>query len=90
MLVILGALFIHESYAPALLARKAKRLRAASGIDYQAKFERGHPTVSRKLTASLGRPVKLLATRPLIHVIGLLFAYNFGVHCIVLSAFATV
>lgn len=89
VLVILGAAFFHESYAPVLLARKSKRLRASTGIDYRTKFERTHPTVSKKLKASLSRPMKLLATRPIIHVIGLLLAYNFGVYCLALSTFAT-
>ena len=35
VLVILGFFFIHESYAPVLLARKARRLTAATGIHYQ-------------------------------------------------------
>jgi hypothetical protein len=34
--------------------------------------------------------MKFHVTRHIIHVIGLLFAYNFGVYCITLSTFATV
>ena len=36
----------------------------------------------------MGRPLKLLATRSIVHIVGLLFAYNFGVYCIALSTFA--
>lgn len=39
ILIILSIPFIHESYASVLLARKAKRLRDATGIKYTTEFE---------------------------------------------------
>lgn len=88
ILLLLAIFIIHESYSPVLLAAKAKKLRKATGMNYQTKFEQAHARLSSKLTASLARPLRLLATRPIIHVLSLILAYNFGVYCLALSSFA--
>ncbi|KAG9241816.1 major facilitator superfamily domain-containing protein [Calycina marina] len=89
-LVVLSIFLIHESYAPVLLACKAAAMRKATGLNYETAFERQHPTLKAKFKVSMLRPLKLLATRPVIHVVSVLTAYNFGVYILVLSSFATV
>ncbi|KAE9366825.1 MFS multidrug transporter [Stipitochalara longipes BDJ] len=84
-LLILYTLFVQESYAPVLLAKRASNLRRNAG-EYHTKFE---PTVSKKLRTSFLRPLKLLVTRPIILVMSFLMAYNFGTYCLALSTFAS-
>ena len=90
MLLIMYAIFVQESYAPVLLARKAQSLRKSTGKRFHTKFERTYPTLSRKIQASFLRPLKLLVTRPIIVVMSFLMACNFGTYCFVLSTFANI
>ncbi|PFH57165.1 hypothetical protein XA68_15425 [Ophiocordyceps unilateralis] len=77
---LVGLLVVRESYGPVLLARK----RSLAG-----------PTAIRAASArtSIGavlcRPLLLLWQRPVIQVIALILALNFGVYCLLLSTFAT-
>lgn len=90
ILVLLGTIFIHESYAPVLLSRKAKLLSRDTGKNHQTKYDRTHPTFKKKLHASIIRPIQLFITRPIIPIIAIFMAYNFGVYCIALSTFADI
>jgi MFS family permease len=86
---MLSAYFIFpETYEGIILYRKAKKLRKATGENYYTEYEREGRSFSQRLSASLSRPVRLLATQPVIQIISLYLAYNFGVLYIVLSTFA--
>jgi len=88
--VVPDIFFVHESHEPVILAKKAKKLRSETSRHYQTKFKRSDLSEVMQLKASLYRPLRLLATRPIIHVLSILVAYNFGVYCIALSTFAEV
>ncbi|PMD33874.1 MFS multidrug transporter [Hyaloscypha variabilis F] len=76
-LLVLYALFVQESYAPVLLARRASSRRSNTEKEGYTQFD---PTL----------PMKLLATRPVILVMSFLMAYNFGAYCLALSTFASI
>jgi nitrate/nitrite transporter NarK len=90
VLLIFYSLVLRESYAPVLLAKEAKHLRKTTGRNYQTKFERMHPTFRKNISVSVVRPLKLLVTRPIIHFISILLAYNFGVYVVALSTFSAI
>jgi hypothetical protein len=86
-LLVLYTIFFQESYAPVLLARKAATLKRNTGKDCQI---RSDPSLSKKLRTSFLRLLRLLVTRPIILVMSLLMAYNFGAYCLALSTFARI
>ncbi|KAK3695747.1 major facilitator superfamily domain-containing protein [Podospora appendiculata] len=72
-LTILGLFVIRESYTPILLRRKSPT---------------PSPTKTR-LLPSLLRPINLLLHRPIIQLLALLLALNFGLYSLILSTYAT-
>ncbi|OTB18512.1 hypothetical protein K445DRAFT_55398 [Daldinia sp. EC12] len=88
-ITVLGAIVIKESYTPVLLRRKAA---AASGFaapslsPRQWAFWKGFLA---RLSTYLKRPLGLLIRRPIIQVISLVLALNFGIYTLMLSTFAT-
>ena len=88
-LVVIGFFVLEETYEPILLARKAAKLRKETGKPYFTDTDRASQTLGVKLSRSLSRPLRLLLTQPILQVIALFLAYNFGMLYIVLSTFAT-
>ncbi len=88
-LVVIGFFVLEETYEPILLARKAAKLRKETGKPYFTDTDRTSQTLGVKLSRSLSRPLRLLLTQPILQVIALFLAYNFGMLYIVLSTFAT-
>jgi multidrug resistance protein len=88
-LVVGGFFVLPETYEPILLSRRASKLRKATGQPYFAEADTEFERLSVKLSRSLIRPLRLLLTQPVIQVIALFLAYNFGILYIVLSTFAT-
>jgi hypothetical protein len=78
-----------ETHAPTILGRKARALRKQTGQSYYTEYDAGNQALSKRLTVSLTRPCRLLLTQPIIQLMGLLLAYNFGILYIVLSTFAS-
>lgn len=90
ILVIIAVFILQETYEPILLAKKAAKLRKATGQLYFTEAETDVPdTLSTKLSRSLTRPFRLLFTQPILQVVAIFLAYNFGILYIVLSTFAT-
>ena len=90
ILVIIGILVLSETYEPILLSKQASQLRKSTGRPYftaDADFESQNLGV--KLSRSLLRPLRLLVTQPILQVVAIFLAYNFGILYIVLSTFAT-
>ncbi|KAL0930686.1 MFS multidrug transporter [Colletotrichum truncatum] len=81
----LGFLFVKETYTPVLLARKRKAMSPLPELTGPTSFN----AASTKLTTNLSRPIQLLWKRPIIQLIGLVMALNFGVYCLLLSTFAS-
>jgi hypothetical protein len=81
-----------ETYAPYILQKEAKKLRRETGDQrYQTLHERLHTSKSKSLSIlirTLTRPLRLLATHPIIQVTAVISAFNYGVLYIVLSSFS--
>ena len=89
-ITMLGLIFIRESYVPVLLRRKA--IKCAHQVPSQvtaATTTPRSPNMFTQLRKNLARPVRLLLTRPVIQVIALLLALDFGIYAFLLSTFAT-
>lgn len=83
---VLGFLFLRETFAPTILARKAQKLREASGNQARhTKCELSGRTFSKILKLALVRPFVLLGTQPIIQVIALYLGYLYGVVYLVLT-----
>jgi MFS family permease len=87
LICVVGLLFVRESYTPVLLARKHKATTVVS--DTFAPEPTSFGAASSKMAVNLRRPLQLLWQRPIIQVIALIMALNFGVYCLLLSTFAT-
>ncbi|KAI9338333.1 major facilitator superfamily domain-containing protein [Zopfochytrium polystomum] len=72
--LVLGFLFLQETYAPAILSKKAAKLGKPGRYV-------GAPTslsLSHKLTESVKRPFILLFTQPIVQTVSLYMAYVYG------------
>lgn len=79
MVQIIGIFYLRESYAPKILADKAKRLRKETGnTNLRTEYDDAHETFSKRLHTRLTRPWRLLATQPIIQILALYQAYNYG------------
>ncbi|KAH7163593.1 major facilitator superfamily domain-containing protein [Dactylonectria estremocensis] len=93
--LVLGFFVIHESYAPVLLHRKAKRIAACNTPENsprtsfmtQARIFLNDMLV--RLRPAISRPVKLFIHRPIIQLIAISMAIEFGIYTLVLSTFAS-
>ncbi|OAA64725.1 Major facilitator superfamily domain, general substrate transporter [Niveomyces insectorum RCEF 264] len=96
--LVLGFFVIHETYAPVLLARKARRLTRDGGA--AASTEDKTRSLSQKgrrfldellirMKPAILRPVKLLISRPIIQIVGISMALQFGIYILALSTFAS-
>ena len=86
-ITMLGLLLIRESYTPVLLRRKAQKSKAGS-VQTLRSWSFWQEFFSQ-LSGNLARPVLLLARRPVIQVLAVLLALDFGVYTFLLSTFAT-
>ncbi|KAK6366044.1 hypothetical protein LTS17_011011 [Exophiala oligosperma] len=88
---VLGVLYLRETYAPKLLAVKAKRLRQQTGnSELHTEWEHPDRTLGKVLRTSLIRPFRLLGTQLIIQVLAIYMAYLYGLMYLVLSTFPTV
>jgi len=78
-----------ETHAGTILRRKANALRKQTGHRYHTEYDKGNQALSSRLAISLTRPCRLLLTEPIIQLMSVLLAYNFGILYIVLSTFAS-
>lgn len=84
---VCGLFLLKETYAPRLLQLKADRLRASTGnLDLHTEFE-ADKTLPKVLRTATARPVRMLATQPIIQVIAVYMAYIFGLFYLMLSTF---
>ncbi|KAF4553942.1 Efflux pump vrtL-like protein 2 [Elsinoe fawcettii] len=89
MLLFAIVLFFRETHGPTILRRKAKQLTRATGQEHKTHFDSSQATASQRLSTSLLKPFTLLATQPILQIMSLFLAYNFGILYIVLATFAT-
>ena len=58
------------------------------GREFYSEFERSTTTIRNKLQTNFSRPFPILLTQPIVQVVSILAAYNFGVNYIMLSTFS--
>ncbi|PGH02305.1 hypothetical protein GX51_04746 [Blastomyces parvus] len=88
---VVAFLFLKETYAPKLLANKAKKLRQSTGNNaLRTKREMENSTFGVLLRKSLVRPFIMLGTQPTIQALALYRAYLYGLMYLVLSSFPLV
>ncbi|KAJ1323671.1 peroxisomal isopenicillin N importer-like protein [Microdochium nivale] len=93
VMVAMSFLCFRETYAPAILQRRAKRLRETTGDSrYQTVFERLEVDKSliSRLSLALSRPLRLLVFHPIIQVTSVMSAFNYGLLYILLSSLAEI
>ncbi|KKY15426.1 putative mfs multidrug transporter [Diplodia seriata] len=91
MVQILATIWLRETYAPAILAKKAKQLRKTTGNqNLRTEWQNPDHSFAQILRKNLVRPFIMLGTQPAIQVMALYRAYLYGVMYLVLSTFALV
>ncbi|KAE9976393.1 hypothetical protein EG327_008146 [Venturia inaequalis] len=87
---ITGLLFLQETYAPILLKRKAAKLRKESGNPaLYTEFDDPDRKLTTDLRTAFERPFRLLFTQPIVQVISVYMAYNYGLLYLMLTSFPT-
>jgi hypothetical protein len=72
-------IFLRETYAPRLLAIKAKRLRKETGNDkLRTPFDRPDRTMASVIGHGMLRPMIFLATEPIVQVLAAYMAVLYG------------
>ncbi|KAF4978721.1 hypothetical protein FZEAL_4941 [Fusarium zealandicum] len=89
-MAILSLTSFRETYAPAILKKRAKKLRKETGDPYYTHQERieTQSSLIKILVQALSRPLRLLAFHPIIQVSAVVSAIDYGLLYIVLSSFA--
>ncbi|KAF8321174.1 MFS general substrate transporter [Clavulina sp. PMI_390] len=86
---LFGFFLLKETYAPKILADKAKRLRKETGNDkLRTQWERPDRTMLSVVAHGLVRALKLFVTEPIIQVVACYMAVIYGLMYLLLAAFA--
>lgn len=93
--LVLGFFIIQESYTPVLLRRKAEFIAAqtvhtgALKKSLTARLLIFYQDLSSRIGPAMKRPIRLLTHRPIIQLIALAMAMDFGIYTLILSTFAS-
>jgi len=88
---IAGLVWLDETFAPTLLARKVKRLKIQTlNQDLYTEYDQRDQCPHRVLAAALIRPCKLLGTQIIIQILAIYTAYIYGLLYLLLSTFSAV
>lgn len=80
--------YIRETYAPRILGQKAARLRIETGKEgLYTKWDDPDRTLMKLYARAFSRPWKLLLTQPMIQVLAVYNAYNYGLLYLFISTF---
>lgn len=74
---ILAFFFLHESYAPVILANRKQNLENDTGDKYRIANEDARP-FRTKLASSMKRPIRILFTQPIVLIMAIYQAMIFG------------
>ena len=88
-ITVMGLLFIRESYTPVLLRRKAQKQKPGSTAALSPKHWPFWQGFFSRLSGHLARPLLLLVQRPVIQVLAVVLALDFGIYSFLLSTLAT-
>lgn len=89
--MLVSVLTFKETHEATILHQKASKLRKSTGNQgLYATFEQHThgQSIFKDLERSFSRPLRLLLTHPIVQVISLIFAFNFGVLFFVISTFS--
>jgi hypothetical protein len=71
--------FLSETYAPAILAKKRRKLQKETGNNkLHTEYDTPDRTVSQELRMNLIRPFRMLLTQPAIQALALYRGYQYG------------
>ncbi|KAG7441627.1 MFS general substrate transporter [Guyanagaster necrorhizus] len=91
ILQIAGFIFLEETYVPELQKRKARALRKSTGnVMIRSRFEQPGRHCASVMTQGMIKPLKFLATEPIVQVFALYMAVLYGVLYLSLSSFVKV
>ncbi|KAJ1546351.1 hypothetical protein HK096_005196 [Nowakowskiella sp. JEL0078] len=79
LVTILGQIYIPETFDPVLLKRKVERLKKETGNSNLYATKKTNEPTSKVLTSAFVRPMKLLATQPIMQVLSLYMAFLYVV-----------
>lgn len=88
VMLILGLLFVPETYAPVILRKRAQKLRLLTGNVYRTKEDaaRGKIAPSKALSTALLRPWILLFREPIVLVLSIYISVIYGTLYLLFSA----
>lgn len=87
---IAGLFLLQETYGPALLQRKAKKLRKETqDPSWHTEFDHPERSLTKTLSVSLRRPFILIATQPIVQALSVFMAYIYGLMYLMLASFPT-
>ncbi|UZJ53527.1 hypothetical protein CBS101457_002847 [Exobasidium rhododendri] len=87
----IGLFILPETYAPKILGDKAKRLRKETGNEkLHTVFDQNAMTWQARMRHNMVRPFILIATQPIIIVLGFYLMITYGCMYLVLTSFASV
>ena len=90
-LLIMGTLFLPETYAPVLLRRRAAKLEKATGKIYRSKYEsKGKVALGKLFRVALSRPWFLLFREPIVFILSVYMAIIYGTLYMLFSAYPVV
>ncbi|KAF2716490.1 MFS multidrug transporter [Polychaeton citri CBS 116435] len=91
LLIIMFVILFNETYPPIILSQKARRLSKETGRCHRVEpHVVGNDGLSGKLRTSMTRPYRLFITQPILQLMSLFLAYNFGFLYLTLTTFANV
>ncbi|KAK7417746.1 hypothetical protein QQX98_004402 [Neonectria punicea] len=91
VMILVSFTSFRETYAPLILRARAEKLRQETGNQqYKTLEERlhGHESALSVLGRALTRPVRLLASHPIIQITSVISAFYYGILYILLSTFS--
>jgi MFS family permease len=90
LLTVAAIFWFPECYEQVLLHWKATKLRKETDRPYHTQWDIHSQPLAIKLKRSISRPFWMLATQPVLQIISIFLAYNFGTLYLVLTEFASV
>lgn len=89
VLIVFAFFAFPETYGQLLLHRKAVRLSKETGEEYYTAHDSHRQPLSTNLKNGLLRPCRLMIHQPIIQLMSLLLAFNYGTLYFVLTSFAS-
>ncbi|KAI0098856.1 polyamine transporter 3 [Nemania sp. FL0031] len=92
VMLLLGLIFVPETYTPYILTRRAQKLSKSTGKVYISKLERGNPkkTASSVFYNAIARPWVILLFEPIILALSIYSATVYGTLYLIFTAFPIV